>query len=64
MKSSSVLLLTSTKLKGSITSSNTNEEKERFFEINGFSASQKMFIETVMTEATNNNFTLKLQFSQ
>lgn len=64
MKSRSVLLLTSTKLKGSITSLDTKEEKDKYFKINKISESLRIFIESVMTEATNNNFTVKLQFSK
>lgn len=64
MKSCPVLLLTSSHLTGSIRSSDTKKERDNYFENNGLSSSQKEMIETVMTEAIKNNFTVKLQYSR
>ncbi len=64
MKSCPILLLTSSHLAGSISSSDTKNERDKYFEKNGLSSSQKAMIETVMTEANKNNFTVKLQYSR
>jgi len=64
MKSCPVLLLSSSHLKGSISSLDTKKERDTYFEKNGFSSSQKAMIETVMTEAIKNKFTVKLQYSR
>lgn len=62
--SEAVLSLTSTKLKGSITSSNTKKEIHSFFENNNFSSQQKSLIESVISEAKKNKFIIKIQHSK
>lgn len=62
--SQAVLSLTSTKLKGLITSSNTKKEVHDFFEINNFSSQQKHLIESVISEAKKNKFIIKIQHSK
>ncbi len=64
MKSEAVLSLTSSKLKGAIDSANTKEEISFFVKENKISASQETLIETVIAEAKQNNFTVKIQFSK
>jgi hypothetical protein len=64
IKSEAVLCLTSTKLKGSITSLTAKEELSYFFDQNNFSKSQKLLVETVFAEANQNNFIAKVQFSK
>jgi hypothetical protein len=63
-KSEAVLSLTSTKLKGSITSSSTKKEILTFFEKNKFSTQQILLIETIFEEAKQNKFIIKIQFSK
>ncbi len=64
IKSEAVLCLTSSKLKGAINSSSTKKEISHFFDENNFSAAQKGLIETVIAEANQNKFILKVQFSK
>ncbi len=64
IKSEAVLCLTSSKLKGAINSSSTKKEVSHFFDENNFSAAQKGLIETVIAEANQNKFILKVQFSK
>ena len=64
MKSEAVLCLTSSKLKGAITSSSTEKEISAFFEENHFSSAQILLIETLIAEAIHNNFSIKIQFSK
>ena len=64
IKSEAVLCLTSSKLKGAITSLSRKEEISAFFEHNNFSVSQKLLIETVIAEANQNKFLIKVQFSK
>lgn len=64
VKSGAVLSLTSTKLKGTITSSSTKKEKSTFFEINKFSTIQKLLVETIFSEAKQNKFIIKIQYSK
>lgn len=64
IKSEAVLSLTSTKLKGSINSSNTKKEMTNFFEVNKFSKLQILLVETIFTEAKRNKFIIKIQFSK
>ena len=63
-KSEAVLSLTSTKLKGSITSSSTKKEISTFLEVNKFSTLQILLIETLFAEAKQNKFIIKIQFSK
>lgn len=63
MKSCPVLLLTSSKLKGSITSLDSKTERDTFFEKNKFTALQIETMETIINEAVNNKFVVKLQYS-
>ena len=64
IKSEAVLSLTSTKLKGSITSLNTKKEISTFFEDNNFSTLQISLVETIFAEAKQNKFIIKIQFSK
>ncbi len=64
MKSEAVLSLTSAKLKGAINSSSTKEEISNFVKENKISASQETLIETVIAEAKENNFIVRIQFSR
>lgn len=64
IKSESVLCLTSSKLKGGITSSSTKSELSTFFKVNKFSESQIHLIETVIAEAKQNKFIIKVQYSK
>ena len=63
IKSEAVLCLTSSKLKGAINSSST-KDISHFFDENNFSTAQKGLIETVIAEANQNKFILKVQFSK
>lgn len=64
LKSAAVLSLTSAKLKGAIDTSSTREEVSDFVRENKFSASQKALIKTVIAEAEENSFTVRIQFSR
>ncbi len=64
IKSEAVLCLTSPKLKGAITSSSTKKEISAFFEVNKFSKQQISLVETIMAEAKQNKFIIKIQFSK
>ena len=64
IKSEAILSLTSTKLKGSITSLNTKKEISTFFEDNNFSTLQISLVETIFAEAKQNKFIIKIQFSK
>ena len=64
IKSEAILCLTSSKLKGVITSSSTKSELSAFFRNNNFSASQILLIETVIAEAKQNKFIIKIQYSK
>ena len=64
IKSEAVLCLTSPKLKGAITSSSTKKEISAFFEVNKFSKPQISLVETIMAEAKQNKFIIKIQFSK
>lgn len=64
VKCEAVLSLTSTKIKGSITSSSTKKEISIFFEVNKFSTPQILLVETIFAEAKQNKFIIKIQFSK
>ncbi len=64
MKSNAVLCLTSSKLKGAISSSSTQKVLSKFIENNAFSTSQLHLIETLFAEAKQNKFNIKIQFSK
>lgn len=64
IKSEAVLCLTSPKLKGAITSSSTKKEISAFLEVNKFSKQQISLVETIMAEAKQNKFIIKIQFSK
>ena len=64
IKSEAILCLTSSKLKGGITSSSTKSELAAFFRNNNFSVSQILLIETLIAEAKQNKFIIKVQFSK
>ncbi|OIO99197.1 MAG: hypothetical protein AUJ97_09195 [Bacteroidetes bacterium CG2_30_32_10] len=64
LKSEAVLCLTSTKLKGGITSSSTKKEILTFFEVNKFTTTLITLVETIIVEAKQNKFVIKIQFSK
>ncbi|MCD9186156.1 MAG: hypothetical protein LUM44_06970 [Pyrinomonadaceae bacterium] len=64
LSSEAVLCLTSSKLKGAISSASLENEIAEFLAENKFSALQKRLIETVIAEARQNNFAVKLNFSK
>jgi hypothetical protein len=64
IKSDAILCLTSSKLKGAIDSLSTEKEISHFFENNGFSLTQKELVATVIDEAIQNSFTVKVQYSK
>ena len=64
VKSEAVLCLTSSKLKAVIKSSSTKKEIAHFFEENNLSTAQKGLIETVIDEAFQNKFIVRVQFSK
>ncbi|MDQ4123497.1 MAG: hypothetical protein M3209_18835 [Acidobacteriota bacterium] len=64
LQSEAVLSLTSSKLKGSIDNLSAKEEIFNFVKENNISASQQNLIETVIAEAKQNNFTVRIQFSR
>lgn len=64
IKREAILSLTSTKLKGSITSLSTKKEISTFFEDNKFSTLQISLVETIFAEAKQNKFIIKIQFSK
>jgi hypothetical protein len=57
----SILELTSTKLKGIISSNSTAKKVESFFVENGFNASQRSLIKTLFAETKNNNFKINIK---
>ncbi|MHB8261678.1 MAG: hypothetical protein ACYDCN_16740 [Bacteroidia bacterium] len=63
-KSEAILCLTSSKLIGGITSSSTKGELTTFYTNNNLSASQIILIDTVIAEAKQNNFIIKVQYSK
>ncbi|NJM54268.1 MAG: hypothetical protein HC846_13335 [Blastocatellia bacterium] len=62
--SEAVLCLTSDELKGAISSVSSVDEIADFFEENLFSSTQKQLIEIVISEARQNSFVVKVQFSK
>ncbi|MEZ5025363.1 MAG: hypothetical protein R2739_02190 [Chitinophagales bacterium] len=64
LKSEAVLKLTSTKLIGAISSTNTKKEIVNFFTENNFSTNQIKLVETIFAEAKQNNFIIKIQYSK
>ncbi len=64
LKSEGILSLTSSKLKGAIDNFSSKEEVSSFVTANNISASQQALIETVIAEARENNFIVKIQFSR
>lgn len=62
--SEAVLCLTSTKLKGGITSSSSRREISAFHTKNKLTVVQTLLIELAIAEAKHNNFTLKIQYSK
>lgn len=64
IKNETVLSLTSTKLKGAVTSSSTKKEISAFLEVNKFSTAQISLVETIIAEAKQNKFIIKIQFSK
>jgi hypothetical protein len=61
VKSEAILCLTAAKLQGAISSNDTKAEHTSFFTINKFSKKQITLIETVIAEAQENGFILKIQ---
>jgi len=64
LESEAVLSLTSSKLKGAIDNSSSEEEISDFVLENNISSSQKILIETVIAEARENKFIVRIQFSR
>jgi hypothetical protein len=64
LKSGAVLSLTSSKLKGAVDNFGNEEEISGFMTKNNISASQQTLIETVIAEARENNFVVRIQFSR
>lgn len=64
LKSETVLNLTSSKLKGAVNNSSSEKEISDFVMENNISASQKTLIETVVAEARENKFIVRIQFSR
>jgi len=64
LESEAVLSLTSSKLKGATDNSSSEEEISDFVLENNISASQKILIETVIAEARENKFIVRIQFSR
>jgi len=64
IKSEAILNLTSSKLKGSITSNSAIKDIANFFAENGFSMQQIKLVETIFAEAKQNNFIIQIQFSK
>jgi hypothetical protein len=63
-KSKAVLNLTSTKLKGKISSEDTIEERDNFFSTNKIPAKNQVFIKELFKEAKDNNFILNVGFAK
>lgn len=59
-----VLNLTSSKLKGAITSTSTKKDIANFFIENSFSTQQIKLVETIFAEAKQNSFIIQIQFSK
>lgn len=64
VKSKAVLSLTSVKLNGAINSNSTKTELNLFFVENNLSKAQINLIETLISEAQENNFIVKIQYSK
>jgi len=64
IKSIAVLNLTSTKLKGAIASSSTKKDITNFLSENAFSDLQKKLVETIFSEAKQNNFIIQIKYSK
>ena len=64
IKSEAVLNLTSSKLKGAITSTSTKKDIANFFTENSFSTQQIKLVETIFAEAKQNNFIIQIQYSK
>lgn len=56
-----ILELTSTKLKGQITSNSSEEEITNFLEANSFNEGQREIIERLLKETKSNNFTINIK---
>jgi hypothetical protein len=64
LKSEAVLSLTSAKLKGAIDNYSGEETISNFVAENNLSSSHQTLIETVIAEARENNFVVRIQFSR
>lgn len=64
IKSRPVLLLTSSHLKGDVSSQDKKTDRETFFDKNNFTSSQKLLAEELITEAKQNKFIVKIQYSK
>lgn len=64
LKSEAVLSLTSSKLKGGIDSFSRKEEISNFISKNKLSVSQQFLIETIISEARENKFVVRVQYSK
>lgn len=63
-KHQSILMLTSERIKGVLTSDSAANEAEEFISLNGFSHNQKLLLEKILEEARMNNFIISLRNSQ
>ncbi|MBL0332258.1 MAG: hypothetical protein IPP65_05405 [Chlorobi bacterium] len=64
IKSEAILNLTSSKLKGVIASTSTKKDITQFFSENSFSDLQIKLVETIFSEAKQNNFIIQIQHSK
>lgn len=64
IKSEAILNLTSSKLNGAIASTSSKKEITQFFSENSFSNLQIKLVETIFSEAQQNNFIIQIQHSR
>lgn len=64
IKSEAILNLTSSKLKGAISSISSKKDIAQFFSLNSFSNQRIKLIETLFSEAIHNNFIIQIQYSK
>jgi len=64
IKSEPILILTSNRLKGQISSSSTDKQFQEFIELNNLTSSQKLLVELLFREAKFNQFVIKIQHSK
>lgn len=64
IKSEAILSLTSSKLKGSISSKSAKGDLTNFFKNNNLSNTHILLVETIIKEAKQNKFIIKIQYSK